>query len=118
MAAGHDEPDKYNLSSLKVIGSVGEPINEEAWLWYENKVGRGRAPLVDTWWQTETGGILITPIPNVTDTKPCFASYPLPGVQPCLVDPAGHEIHENGLEGLLCIKFPLAIDLTNHLWRP
>ncbi len=106
MAAGHDEPDKYDLSSLKVIGSVGEPINEEAWLWYENKVGRGQAPLVDTWWQTETGGILITPIPNVTDTKPCFASYPLPGVQPCLVDPAGHEIHENGLEGLLCIKFP------------
>ncbi|HRG66806.1 MAG TPA: AMP-binding protein, partial [Saprospiraceae bacterium] len=69
MAAGHDEPDKYDLSSLKVIGSVGEPINEEAWLWYENKVGRGQAPLVDTWWQTETGGILITPIPNVTDTK-------------------------------------------------
>ncbi|MBK8699015.1 MAG: acetate--CoA ligase [Saprospiraceae bacterium] len=106
MASGHDEPDKYDLSSLKVIGSVGEPINEEAWHWYENKVGRGKAPIVDTWWQTETGGILITPLPHITDTKPCFASYPLPGVQPCLVDPAGNEIHENGIEGLLCLKFP------------
>lgn len=106
MAAGWHEPEKYDLSSLKVIGSVGEPINEEAWHWYDDKVGRGHAPIVDTWWQTETGGIMITPLPGITDTKPCFASYPLPGIQPCLLDAAGNELHGNDAEGLLCIKFP------------
>lgn len=106
MAAGWHEPEKYDLSSLKVIGSVGEPINEEAWHWYDDKVGRGHAPIVDTWWQTETGGIMITPLPGITDTKPCFASYPLPGIQPCLLDAAGNELHGNDVEGLLCIKFP------------
>ncbi|MFZ1703276.1 MAG: acetate--CoA ligase [Saprospiraceae bacterium] len=106
MATGFDEPDKYDLSSLKVIGSVGEPINEEAWIWYHDKVGRGICPIVDTWWQTETGGILISPLPGITDTKPCFASYPLPGVQPCLVDPNGVELEGNNVEGLLCMKFP------------
>ncbi|MGB4837548.1 MAG: acetate--CoA ligase [Saprospiraceae bacterium] len=106
MSAGWHEPEKYDLSSLKVIGSVGEPINEEAWHWYDEKVGHKRAPIVDTWWQTETGGIMITPLPGITDTKPCFASYPLPGVQPCLLDPNGNELEGNNVEGLLCIKFP------------
>lgn len=106
MASGHDEPSKYDLSALKTIGSVGEPINEEAWQWYHAKVGREKCPIVDTWWQTETGGILISPLPGITDTKPCYASYPLPGVQPCLVDPQGNEIEGNNAEGLLCIKYP------------
>lgn len=106
MATGFDEPGKYDLSSLKVLGSVGEPINEEAWQWYYEKVGRSRIPIVDTWWQTETGGILISPLPNITDTKPCFASYPLPGIQPCLVDVNGNELEGNDVEGLLCIKYP------------
>ena len=106
MAKGDQYVDKYDLSSLKVIGSVGEPINEEAWNWYNEKVGKGNSPIVDTWWQTETGGILITPLPGITDTKPCYASYPLPGVQPILVNAEGVEVEGNGVEGLLCIKFP------------
>lgn len=107
MAAGWDEPDKYDLTNLKVIGSVGEPINEEAWHWYNDKVGgHGKAPIIDTWWQTETGGMLITPLPGITDNKPCFASYPLPGVQPCLLDANGNELEGNNVEGLLCIKYP------------
>ena len=106
MAIDDNMPDQYDLSSLKTIGSVGEPINEEAWNWYNEKVGRKRCAIVDTWWQTETGGIMISPLPNITDTKPCYASYPLPGVQPCLVDVEGKELHGNNIEGLLCIKFP------------
>ncbi|HKK87343.1 MAG TPA: acetate--CoA ligase [Saprospiraceae bacterium] len=106
MAKGNEWPAKYDLSSLKVLGSVGEPINEEAWHWYKDHIGKGNAPIADTWWQTETGGIMITPIPNVTDTKPTFASYPLPGIQPVLMHSDGHELQENGVEGLLCIKFP------------
>jgi len=106
MAKGDQWVDKYDLSSLKVIGSVGEPINEEAWHWYDEKVGKGNAPIVDTWWQTETGGILITPLPGITDTKPCFASYPMPGVQPILVDSQGALVEGNDVEGLLCVKFP------------
>jgi acetyl-CoA synthetase len=106
MAEGDEFVEKYDLSSLKVLGTVGEPINEEAWMWYFEKVGKRAKPIVDTWWQTETGGILITPLPLITDMRPTFASYPLPGVQPILVDPAGNEITENGAEGLLCIKFP------------
>jgi acetyl-CoA synthetase len=106
MAAGYDDPNGYDLSHLKVIGSVGEPINEEAWHWYDEKVGKKRCPIVDTWWQTETGGIMITPLPGITDTKPCFASYPLPGIQPMFVDQFGNELHGNDIEGLLCIKFP------------
>jgi acetyl-CoA synthetase len=106
MAQGDKYIDPYNLKSLKVIGSVGEPINEEAWHWYFNKVGRGKAPLVDTWWQTENGGILISSLPGITDTKPCHAAYPLPGVQPVLVDEKGNLIEGNDVEGLLCIKFP------------
>ncbi len=106
MAQGDQYVDSFDLRSLKVIGSVGEPINEEAWHWYHEKVGRKRAPVVDTWWQTETGGILISPLPNITDTKPCHASYPLPGIQPVLLDPDGKVIEGNDVEGLLCIRFP------------
>ena len=106
MAAGDQYTEGHDLSSLRVLGSVGEPINEEAWHWYHEKIGKGKVPIADTWWQTETGGIMITPIPYVTDTKPCFASYPLPGVQPILVDISGKEIKGNDVEGLLCIKYP------------
>ena len=106
MAQGDQYVEGYDLSDLKVIGSVGEPINEEAWNWYNEKVGKGNAPIVDTWWQTETGGILITPLPGITDTRPCHASYPMPGIQPVLVDANGNEVEGNGVEGLLCVKFP------------
>jgi acetyl-CoA synthetase len=106
IAAGENIPDKYDLSSLKVLGSVGEPINLEAWNWYNEKIGKGNCPVVDTWWQTETGGILITPLPGITDTKPTYASYPMPGVQPVLLDPEGNLLEGNDVEGLLCIKFP------------
>jgi acetyl-CoA synthetase len=106
MAKGDHWPANYDLSSLKVLGSVGEPINEEAWHWYNTHIGKGNAPIVDTWWQTETGGILITPLPGITDTKPTFASYPLPGIQPVLVDAEGNIKEENDVAGLLCIKFP------------
>jgi acetyl-CoA synthetase len=106
MAAGDAYTEGHDLSAIRMLGSVGEPINEEAWHWYNEKIGRGIAPVVDTWWQTETGGIMISPIPGITDTKPCFASYPLPGVQPLLVDITGKEIEGNDVEGLLCIRYP------------
>lgn len=106
MAKGDQWVENYDLSSIKVLGSVGEPINEEAWEWYNEKIGKGNAPIVDTWWQTETGGILITPLPGITDTKPCFASYPMPGVQPVLLDSDGNLVEGNDVEGLLCVKFP------------
>jgi acetyl-CoA synthetase len=96
----------YSLSSLKILGSVGEPINEEAWQWYYRYIGKSRCPIVDTWWQTETGGIMISPIPHVTHLKPTMATLPLPGVQPCLLTPEGKEIEGNNVEGLLCIKYP------------
>ena len=96
----------HDLSSLKVLGTVGEPINEEAWHWYNNHIGKREAPIVDTWWQTETGGILISPIPYCTPTKPTFATLPLAGIQPALMDADGHEIHGNQVEGRLCIKYP------------
>ncbi len=95
-----------DLSSLKKLGSVGEPINEEAWHWFDEEIGKKNCPIVDTWWQTETGGIMISPIANVTDTKPSFATLPLPGIQPILVDENGVEIQGNGVNGNLCIKFP------------
>ncbi|MBS3993704.1 MAG: acetate--CoA ligase [Bacteroidetes bacterium] len=98
--------EKYNLSSLKVLGTVGEPINEEAWHWYNNNVGKKHSPIVDTWWQTETGGILISPIPFATPTKPTYATLPLPGIQPVLMNKEGKEILENQVDGRLCIKFP------------
>ncbi|MCL6461451.1 MAG: acetate--CoA ligase [Flavobacterium micromati] len=97
---------KYPLSSLKVIGSVGEPINEEAWHWYNDHVGGKRCPVVDTWWQTETGGILISALAFVTPTKPTYASLPLPGIQPVLMDEKRNEIEGNQVTGSLCIKFP------------
>ena len=98
--------ENSDLSSLKVIGSVGEPINEEAWNWYNEKVGKNRCPIVDTWWQTETGGIMISPLPNIIDCKPTYATLPLPGIQPVLLDNNGNEIIDNNVEGNLCVKFP------------
>jgi len=101
-----DYVNQYNLSSLKVLGTVGEPINEEAWHWYNDNIGKKKSPIVDTWWQTETGGILISPIPYVTPTIPTFASLPLPGIQPCLMDENGMEIKNNQVDGRLCVKYP------------
>ena len=98
--------EDQDLSSLKVLGSVGEPINEEAWHWYNDIIGKKRSPIVDTWWQTETGGIMITPIPFVTPTKPTYATLPFPGIQPVLMDENGLELKENQVDGRLCIKFP------------
>jgi len=105
-AAGLQYVTPYKLTSLRVLGSVGEPINEEAWHWYDEHIGKHNCPIVDTWWQTETGGIMISPIAGITKTKPSFATLPLPGVQPILVDDKGKEIIGNGVEGNLCIKFP------------
>tara|TARA_A100001037_G_C15147789_1_gene637269 strand:+ start:926 stop:2821 length:1896 start_codon:yes stop_codon:yes gene_type:complete len=105
-AKGDHYVDKYDLSSLTVLGTVGEPINEDAWQWYSKKIGGENAPIVDTWWQTETGGIMISNLAGVTSEKPTFATLPLPGIQPCLVDSDGNEIIEDGIEGSLCIKFP------------
>jgi acetyl-CoA synthetase len=98
--------DKYDLSSLKTLGSVGEPINEEAWDWYYKNIGKEKCWIVDTWWQTETGGIMISPLAHITKMKPTFATLPLPGIQPCLVDADGKELHGNNVQGNLCIKFP------------
>ncbi|MDF2452070.1 MAG: acs [Bacteroidota bacterium] len=105
-AMGLDFVKPYSLSSLKVLGSVGEPINEEAWQWYHKNIGKGKCPIVDTWWQTETGGIMISALAGVTPTKPSFATLPLPGIQPMLADEKGNEITGNNVEGNLCIKFP------------
>ncbi len=105
-ALAKDFVTKYDLSSLKVLGTVGEPINEEAWHWYNDHVGEKKCPIVDTWWQTETGGILISPIPFSTPTKPTYATLPMPGVQPALMDENGKEIKGNQVDGRLCIKFP------------
>ena len=98
--------NSYDLQEIKTLGTVGEPINEEAWHWYHEHIGRGQCPIVDTWWQTETGGIMISPIANVTKLKPAFATLPLPGVQPAVMDENGNELTENGVEGRLTIKFP------------
>ena len=98
--------EKYDLSSLKVLGSVGEPINEEAWHWYDEHVGKKKCPIADTWWQTETGGILISSLAGVTDPKPTYATLPLPGVQPTLMDDKGNELSKDANEGILAIKYP------------
>ncbi len=111
-----DYVQRFQLESLKVIGSVGEPINEEAWHWYNDHVGGKRCPLVDTWWQTETGTIMISPIPFVTPTKPTYASLPLPGVQPVLMDELRNEIEENQVTGALCIKFPWP-SMARTIWN-
>ena len=106
MGFGLDPIKGKDLSSLKVLGSVGEPINEEAWHWYNEHIGQNRCPIVDTWWQTETGGVMISNLAGVTPSKPSYATLPLPGIQPCLVDENGAEIEGNGVNGNLCIKFP------------
>ncbi len=106
MGFGLDTINDKDLSSLKVLGSVGEPINEEAWHWYNKHIGKENCPVVDTWWQTETGGIMISNLADVTPGIPSYATLPLPGVQPCLVDDSGNEIEENDVSGNLCIKFP------------
>ena len=98
--------EDYDLSSLKVIGSVGEPINEEAWHWYNDNIGKRKSPVIDTWWQTETGGIMISPIPYVTPTIPTYATLPFIGIQPSIMDDKGKELKGNQVEGRLCIKFP------------
>ncbi len=103
---GMELVDKYDLTSLKVLGSVGEPINEEAWHWYNDNIGKKKSPIVDTWWQTETGGIMISPIPFVTPTKPTYATLPFIGIQPALMDENGKELKGNQVDGRLCIKFP------------
>lgn len=98
--------ERSDLSSLQVLGSVGEPINEEAWEWYHKNIGKGNCPVIDTWWQTETGGFMISPIVNHTKLKPAFATLPLPGVQPAVMDEKGNELSGNGIEGRLAIKYP------------
>ena len=106
MGFGLEYVNGKDLSSLKVLGSVGEPINEEAWHWFHKNIGKGNCPIVDTWWQTETGGIMISNLADVTPSKPSYATLPLPGIQPCLMDEAGLEIVGNNVNGNLCIKFP------------
>ncbi|PQA59125.1 acetate--CoA ligase [Siphonobacter curvatus] len=106
MSFGLQYVENKDLSSLTKLGSVGEPINEEAWHWFHDHIGKGKCPIADTWWQTETGGLMISPIAGITPEKPTFATLPLPGVQPMLVDENGKEIEGNGVSGNLCIKFP------------
>ena len=106
MGFGLDPVKGKDLSSLKVLGTVGEPINEEAWHWYNENIGKKKCPIVDTWWQTETGCIMISNMAGVTDSKPSFATLPLPGIQPVLVDENGVEITGNNVSGNLCIKAP------------
>ena len=105
-AKGMEFVNPYDLSSLKVLGTVGEPINEDAWHWYYKEIGKENCPIVDTWWQTETGGIMISNLAGVTPSKASFATLPLPGIQPCLIDEEGKEIEKNNVSGRLCIKFP------------
>ncbi len=106
MGFGEEPLRGKKLDSLKVLGTVGEPINEEAWNWYDTHIGKGKCPIVDTWWQTETGGMLITNLAGVTPAKATFATLPMPGVEPLLVDEQGSEINGNGVSGNLCIRTP------------
>jgi acetyl-CoA synthetase len=106
MASGLEFVEPYSLASLKLLGSVGEPINEEAWYWYNDNIGKGNCPIVDTWWQTETGGIMISGLGGFTPSRPSHAGFPLPGIQPVLLEADGSEITENEKEGYLAIKFP------------
>ncbi len=112
--AGADQPKNYDLSSLRLLGSVGEPINPEAWMWYYNVVGQGRCPIVDTWWQTETGGHMITPLPGATTLKPGSCTLPLPGIEAAIVDEAGHDV-EKGKGGILVIKKPWP-SMIRNIW--
>ena len=105
MGQGTSFVEKHDLSDLRILGTVGEPINPEAWNWYNDVVGKGKCPIVDTWWQTETGGHLMTPLPGATATKPGSCTLPFFGVQPVVLEPTtGEELHDNGMEGVLCIK--------------
>ena len=115
MAQGQKWVEYINLKSLRVLGTVGEPINEEAWHWYHDHVGSGRCPIVDTWWQTETGGIMISPIAGVIPTKPTFATLPLPGIQPAILDNEGNILCHKSVEGNLCVKFPWP-GMARTLW--
>jgi len=108
--------ERYDLSSLKVLGTVGEPINEEAWHWYDEKIGNGNCPIVDTWWQTETGGIMISPLAGITPTKPGFATLPLPGIEPALMDEKGNEIEDTEAQGDLVIKHSWP-GMTRGIWN-
>ena len=112
--AGGDLPKQYDLSSLRILGSVGEPINPEAWMWYYNTVGGGRCPIVDTWWQTETGAHMITPLPGVTPLKPGSCTLPLPGIMAAIVDETGHDV-ERGKGGILVIKRPWP-SMIRNIW--
>ena len=116
MKWGVEEPAKHDLSSLRVIGSVGEPINPEAWMWYREVIGGGRCPVVDTWWQTETGGIMISPLPGATTTKPGSATFPLPGVSAEVVDDAGDAVL--GRWRVSHADPPMARHAARHLGRP
>ncbi len=107
--------ENHDLSSLKVLGTVGEPINEEAWHWYDDMVGKNKAPIVDTYFQTENGGIMLTPIPYVTPTKPTYATLPFIGIQPCLMDENGEELQGNQVQGRLCIKHPWP-SIARSIW--
>jgi acetyl-CoA synthetase len=106
MGHGTECVTKYDLNSLSVIGSVGEPINEEAWIWYHDNIGNKKCPVVDTWWQTETGGIMLSGLGDLSPMKPTYAGFPLPGIQPVLLNSEGEEITTNDTEGYLCMKFP------------
>ncbi|MBN2746331.1 MAG: acetate--CoA ligase [Bacteroidales bacterium] len=116
IALGQKWADNFELKSLRVIGSVGEPINEEAWHWYHDHVGKNRCPIVDTWWQTETGGIMISPIAGVIPTKPSFATLPLPGIQPIILNNENEKLCGKSVEGNLCIKFPWP-GMARTLWN-
>lgn len=115
LAKGNEFVENKKLNSLKVLGTVGEPINEEAWHWYHDHVGKNKCPIVDTWWQTETGGIMISPMAGITPTKPSFATLPLPGIQPIIVNNENKEMTGNSVEGNLCIKFPWP-GMARTLW--
>jgi acetyl-CoA synthetase len=104
MKWGDDEPAKHDMSTLRLLGSVGEPINPEAWMWYRDTIGRGECPVVDTWWQTETGGIMISPLPGATTLKPGSATFPVPGISAEVVDDAGHRVDQGG--GYLTLTRP------------
>ena len=114
-AKGLDFVKPYDLSSLKVLGTVGEPINEDAWHWYDKEIGKGNSPIVDTWWQTETGGIMISNLAGITSAKPTFATLPLPGIQPCLLDEKGEEIEGNSVHSIFI--FQSTISSKIFFWK-
>ena len=115
LAEGESWVDPFDMPSLRVLGTVGEPINEEAWHWYHDHVGKGRCPIVDTWWQTETGGIMISPLAGIIPTKPAYATLPLPGIRPVIVDGDGKKICGKNVEGNLCMEFPWP-GMARTLW--